>query len=72
MNQFSEMSHASLLDLLARYTTDYTQMLSDNNKSNEFYKCKRLLEQVTTELEHRMRNNKSNDADQPVLQPRDE
>ena len=63
MNQFSEMSQTSLLDLLARCTTDYTQMLSDNDKSNEFYKCKRLLEQVTTELEKRMRNSTNIDTE---------
>lgn len=53
MNQFSEMSHSRLLDLLAQHTTEYTQMLADNVKSNDFYKCKRVIEQLTTELELR-------------------
>lgn len=55
MNQYSHLSHTSLLDMLARYTAEYTQMLADNDKSYEFYKCMRLVEKLTEELESRMR-----------------
>lgn len=62
MNQFTQMSHSSLLDLLAQYTTEYTQMLADNDKSNAFYKCKRLIEQLTSELELRMRSSSTDNS----------
>lgn len=55
MRQFNELSHSALIDLLANQTAFYTQMLSDNIKTNEFYKCKRLLEQLTMEVELRMK-----------------
>ena len=55
MNQFSHLSHTNLLDMLARHTAEYTQMLADNNKSDDFYKCSRIVEKLTEELEARMR-----------------
>lgn len=55
MNQYSHISYSNLLDMLAKYTTQYTQMLADNNKTDDFYKCKRQIEQLTTELATRRR-----------------
>jgi hypothetical protein len=55
MNQYSHLNHTSLLDLLAKHTAEYTQMLADNDRSYEFYKCRRTVEKLTEELESRMR-----------------
>ena len=68
MRQFNELSHSALIDLLAKQTALYTQMLSDNIKTNEFYKCKRLLEQLATEVEFRMKEKPSENpaTDTPV------
>jgi hypothetical protein len=65
MNQYSHLTHTSLLDMLVRYTAEYTQMLADNNKSYEFYKCRRLVEQLTEELELRMRETPPGPAVKP-------
>lgn len=53
MNQFRDISKPELLDMLAKQTPLYTQMLADNIKTKEFYKCKRLIEQLVSEIELR-------------------
>jgi hypothetical protein len=62
MKQYRDINHSALIDLLAKHTTLYTQMLSDNIKTNEFYKCKRTIEQLTAEIELRKRNASSENS----------
>ncbi len=53
MKQLRELPHSDLIDMLAKHTTLYTQLLSDNIKTNEFYKCRRMVEKLTAEIEIR-------------------
>ena len=57
MEQFKNMSHSSLINMLAEYTIIYTQMLSSNIKTDEFYKCKQTIEQLTAEVKLRSKVN---------------
>ena len=69
MNQFNDMTYSSLLDKLASYTTLYTQMLIDNERSEEFYKCKRMIEQLAQEIERRKNSGLSNPSSNSSSQP---
>ena len=53
MKQFSELTHSDLIDMLAKHTALYTQLLSDNIKTTEFYKCRRLIDKLAAEIEIR-------------------
>jgi|GEM_PF-4939112 hypothetical protein len=53
MSSLHHINQADLLDMLAFYTTQYTQMLAVNNKSDDFYRFKRKIDQLTHELESR-------------------
>jgi hypothetical protein len=66
MKQFNELNDSALIDLLATQTSFYTQMLSDNIKTDQFYKCKRMIEQLTREIALRM---KDNSRDNPAITP---
>lgn len=53
MSSLQHINQADLLDMLAFYTTQYTQMLAVNDKSDDFYRFKRKIDQLTHELESR-------------------
>lgn len=53
MHQFKEMSNAALINLLAEHTASYTQMLTNNIKTDEFYICKQTIEMLTAEFRAR-------------------
>jgi hypothetical protein len=53
MKQFNELTYSELIDMLAKHTVLYTQLLSDNIKTTEFYKCRRLIEKLTAEIKKR-------------------
>ena len=57
MKQYSDLNNSTLIDMLAKHTALYTQLLADNIKTDEFYKCKRLVELLTAEFELRRRTN---------------
>lgn len=57
MEEIKNMSHTALINLLAGKTALYTQMLASNIKTHEFYKCKRIIEQITAEIEARKQAN---------------
>ena len=59
MEEITNMSNTALFNLLASKTVSYTQMLAGNIKTNEFYKCKRLIERLTAEIELRNGSNNS-------------
>ncbi|HYC40377.1 MAG TPA: hypothetical protein VEB63_07790 [Chitinophagaceae bacterium] len=42
-----------LLAKLAECTSNYTRMLNEKNKSQEFYECKNLIERITEEISYR-------------------
>lgn len=53
MKQFRELPYSELIDMLAKHTPLYTRLLSDNIKTTEFYKCTRMIEKLTAEIEIR-------------------
>ena len=57
MEEIKNMSHTALINLLAGKTALYTRMLASNSKTDAFYKCKRMIEQVTAEIEARKQAN---------------
>jgi len=50
MPQIKDLKNVELLNLLTKHTTLYTQMLTNNIKTEEFYVCKRIIEALTTEI----------------------
>ena len=48
-----DLEEAELLDMLSEYTTHYTRMMNENDKSREFYECKRMIEKITEEISSR-------------------
>lgn len=57
MEEIKNMSNTALINLLAGKPVLYTQMLASNIKTDEFYNCKRLIEQLTAEIELRKEAN---------------
>ena len=53
MHQFKKMTNAVLVNLLAEHTALYTQMLTNNIKTEEFYTCKQTIEMLTAEFRAR-------------------
>ncbi len=53
MHQFKKLSNTVLVNLLAEHTALYTQMLTNNIKTEEFYTCKQTIEMLTAEFRAR-------------------
>jgi hypothetical protein len=53
MHQFKKLSNTVLVNLLAEHTALYTQMLTNNIKTEEFYTCKQTIEMLTDEFRAR-------------------
>ena len=53
MHQFKKMTNAVLVNLLAKHTALYTQMLTNNIKTDEFYTCKQTIDMLTAEFKAR-------------------
>ena len=53
MHQFKEMSNAALINQLVEHTALYTQMLTNNIKTDEFYTCKQTIDMLTAEFKAR-------------------
>jgi hypothetical protein len=50
---FSNLETSDLLDLLAVYTSKYTQQLGDSAIDIEFASCREIILQLQTEIEAR-------------------
>ena len=53
MHQFKEMSNAALINQLVEHTAFYTEMLTNNIKTDEFYTCKQTIDMLTAEFKAR-------------------
>jgi len=42
-----------LMDMLAKYTIDYTKMLTDGSSQEEYLKCKEAIKAIQSEIELR-------------------
>jgi len=56
MHQFKKLPNAVLVNLLAEHTALYTQMLTNNIKTEEFYTCKQTIEMLTAEFMSRKKS----------------
>lgn len=57
---FQNLSLASLVDLLARYTERHTQLLADKSFDDEFRKSKEIIQQLQVVIEIRRREMSDN------------
>ena len=57
MPQIKNLKNGELLNLLTAHTTLYTQMLTNNIKTEEFYACKQTIDVLTAEILARKERN---------------
>ena len=53
MEALNGMEHTQLIDLLAKLTTDYTKMITDNNMGDDYEKCKLTIKAIQAEIDIR-------------------
>ena len=53
MEALNGMEHSQLIDLLAKLTTDYTKMITDNNMGDDYEKCKLTIKAIQAEIDQR-------------------
>jgi len=59
------------MDLLARHTSDYTKMITDNNMGDDYEKCKLTIKAIQTEIEIRKNNLNSFPGETNITKPPD-
>ena len=50
MEDLRILETGQLIDLLAKYTTDYTRMMSDGTTANEYEKCNLTIKALQAEI----------------------
>ena len=58
--ELSSMGNSELMDLLAKYTSDYTRMMSEGTSKEEYEKCKMTIKALQAEIELRKSNDSTN------------
>jgi len=53
MQELNALDNSQLMDLLAKYTSDYTKMLADGSFNDEYEKCKLAIKAIHTEIDSR-------------------
>ena len=53
MEAINAMEYSQLMDLLAKLTTDYTKMITENNMGDEYEKCKLTIKAIQAEIDIR-------------------
>ena len=56
MHELQSLDNSQLIDLLARHTSEYTKMITDNNMGDDYEKCKLTIKAIQTEIEIRKNN----------------
>jgi hypothetical protein len=59
------------MDLLARHTSAYTKMITDNNIGDDYEKCKLTIKAIQTEIEIRKNNLNSFPGETNITNPPD-
>jgi len=59
------------MDLLARHTSEYTKMITDNNMGDEYEKCKLTIKAIQTEIDIRKNNLNSFPGETNITKPPD-
>lgn len=63
MQELNSLDNSQLIDLLAKYTSDYTKMISENMMGDDYEKCKLTIKAIQTEIDVR-KNKKTNISEQ--------
>ena len=56
MQELNTLDNSQLIDLLAKYTSDYTKMISENMMGDDYEKCKLTIKAIQTEIDVRKNN----------------
>jgi len=71
MHELLSLDNSQLMDLLARHTSDYTKMITDNNMGDDYEKCKLTIKAIQTEIEIRKNNLNSFPGETNITNPPD-
>jgi len=71
MQELRTLDNTQLIDLLARYTSDYTKMISENLMGDDYEKCKLTIKAIQTEIEVRKTNGGNVSAESSITTPPD-
>ena len=58
MQELRTLETSQLMDLLAKYTVDYTKMLTDGSSQDDYLKCKEAIKAIQSEIEIRQKGGK--------------
>ena len=53
MQELNALDNSQLMDLLAKYTSEYTRMLAGGSFNDEYEKCKLTIRAIQTEIDSR-------------------
>ena len=53
MPELHVLDNLQLMDLLAKFTSDYTKLLADGSFNDEYEKCKLTIKAIQTEIDSR-------------------
>jgi len=71
MQELRTLDNTQLIDLLARYTSDYTKMISENLMGDDYEKCKLTIKAIQTEIDVRKTNGGNVSAESSITTPPD-
>ena len=71
MQELRTLDNTQLIDLLARYTSDYTKMISENMMGDDYEKCKLTIKAIQTEIDVRKTNGGNVSAESNMTTPPD-
>jgi hypothetical protein len=71
MHELNSLDNSQLMDLLARHTSEYTKMITDNNMGDDYEKCKLTIKAIQTEIEIRKNNLNSFPGETNITKPPD-
>jgi len=71
MHELLSLDNSQLMDLLARHTSEYTKMITDNNMGDDYEKCKLTIKAIQTEIEIRKNNLNSFPGETNITNPPD-
>ena len=71
MHELLSLDNSQLMDLLARHTSEFTKMITDNNMGDDYEKCKLTIKAIQTEIDIRKNNLNSFPGETNITKPPD-
>ena len=71
MHELLSLDNSQLMDLLARHTSEYTKMITDNNMGDDYEKCKLTIKAIQTEIDIRKNDLNSFPGETNITKPPD-